>query len=818
MFKNFFTSLIRNLWRNRLFTILNVIGLSVSICVVWIVFRMVSYEYSFDKKIPDAKNIYQVIVKSKDAGTEDESGFAGVALPVYNTLKNDIAGVQMVVPLFYKYQHKAAIVTQPGTPPVQFEDLSNDIQLVSTTAGYFKMLGYRWLAGNDATALDAPDKVVLSDARAKVYFPSLDARQVLGKTIVYDDTLTRQVSGVVAQLNYPNSFSADNNEFIALDKDDLADNGWGGMSSDNLVFIKPEKGVTPGRIMEQLNIVNTKYNKDNFEKYKYQTWYDVLPLSQKHFEPQYGAQTRTADKTILKGLMLVGVFLLLLACINYMNLSTALLPRRAKEIGIRKTLGSSARTLIARFMSETLAVTIMAAMVSFALTAFAVNIFSGFLPDGLLDYVNYGGMLLFLIVLIIVVALLSGLYPSWLSSRVQTVNVLKGAAGNSTGGRRTTLRKGLIVFQFLIAQVFIIGSIVIHQQLNFALHKDLGFDKDGIITIDIPSYIRKDPRYKGKHLILKNELLRQPGIEDVALGNRPMENIMMGNILMYQRDTTEVQSQVNMKFADTDYLKLYDFRLLAGRNFVASDTMNELVINDKAVEAFGFHTPQDAIGKLLTFPDDKTKAYPIVGVVADFHQFGIRSRISPAMITTQSRSLSTINIKLSKDVSEWKNTIKAIENDWKSLYAGVPFQYKFYDETVKKMYAQEERTQTLVSTATAIAILISCLGLFGLATLMAFQRVKEIGIRKVLGASVFGIVRLLSKEFLSLVLLSVVIASPIAWWMMNKWLEDYAYKIDIRWWIFLLAAFIAAVIALLTVSYQAISAARANPIKALRSE
>lgn len=293
---------------------------------------------------------------------------------------------------------------------------------------------------------------------------------------------------------------------------------------------------------------------------------------------------------------------------------------------------------------------------------------------------------------------------------------------------------------------------------------------------------------------------------------------MWGNIMTYYKDTTEIQQQINMKFGDTDYLKLYGFKLLAGRNFVASDKMNEIVINEKAVEAYGFKSPEDAVGKVLSQAGNKARSYPIVGVVSDFHQFGIQSKIDPVLISTNKSQGSTLNIKLPDDASKWNASIKVIEKEWKKIYAGVPFKYSFYDETIKQLYKSEEDTQTLVSAATFIAILISCLGLFGLATLTAYRRTKEVGIRKVLGASVPGIVQLLSKEFLSLVLISVIIASPIAWWMMNEWLKDFAFRIEIKWWLFLIAAIAACVIALLTVSYQAIKAAVANPVESLRRE
>jgi ABC-type antimicrobial peptide transport system permease subunit len=515
--------------------------------------------------------------------------------------------------------------------------------------------------------------------------------------------------------------------------------------------------------------------------------------------------------------MIVGAFLLLLACINYINLSTAQLPKRAKEIGIRKTLGSSSRGLIFRFIGETVIVTSLAALLSFLLTAFAVKVFVDFLPAGLFGYMNYEAMIGFMLTLIIMVSLLSGLYPAWLSSKVNTVNVLKGVTEKVVGRSGFSLRKGLIVFQFLIAQVFIIGSIIIHQQLKYALNTDPGFSKNGIVTVTVPYYIKNDPKYKDRQFILKNELARNSAIAGVSIGNRPMDNSMMANVMSYYKDTTEIQHQINMKFGDTDYLRLYGFHLLAGRNFSASDTMNELVINEKAVEAYGFQSPQDAIGKVLVRPNDKS-TYPIVGVVSDFHQFGIQAKIDPVLISTSKKQSSILNIKLPDEVSKWKESLKVIEQQWKKLYAGVPFNYTFYDDTIKKFYKEEERMQTLVSAATAIAILISCLGLFGLATLTAFRRTKEVGIRKVLGASVAGIVKLLSKEFLSLVLVSVIIATPIAWWLMNKWLQDYAYRVEIKWWIFIIAAVVAAVVALLTVSYQAIKAAVANPVESLRSE
>lgn len=816
MFRIFLTTLARQLWRSRLYTFLNILGLSVCISVAWIIFRMVDYEYSFDKKIPNADRIYQIISKS-ESSDGSSGGFAGVSRPIVNVLKNDIPGAELTVPMFYKHHHHAAVSgNEQIRRNVNGEEV--DRQLVSTSSDYFKMFPHTFLSGDNENALDAPDKVVLTDKAAKEYFPALAVGDVIGKIITYDDSVRRRVSAVVAAYDFPNSFGNDNNEFIALTKEELTDGFWGGMSSNDLVFIQPAPEAAISKIMDQLNKVNLEHNRETYEKYKYKTWYEVISLTEKHFEPQYGAQTRTADRKVLRGLMITSIFLLLLACINYINLSTAQLPLRAKEIGIRKTMGSSKGGLILRFVAETMVVTLVSVLISFGFTAVGVHVFADFLPPGLLYYMNYPGFIVFMLCLILAVSLISGLYPAWLSAKVNTVNVLKGLTGKVAGRNRFSLRKGLIVFQFLIAQVFIIGSIIIYKQIRYALDKNPGFNKERMITVDVPYHITSDPVYKDKILVLKNELSRQTSLSGVAVGNRPMENIMWSNILAYYKDTAEIQNQIYMKFADTDYLELYEFKMLAGRNFMPSDTMNEIVINEKAVEAYRLGSPEEAVGKILVNPGRKSKAYPIVGVVADFHQFGVQSAISPMLITTRKIPGSTLSVKLPEQVSQWSSAIRTVEKEWQKVYAGVPIKYAFYDDTIRKFYESEQRTQKLVTAATSIAILISCLGLFGLATLTAFNRTKEIGVRKVLGASVFNITRLLSMEFLSLVLVSVLIASPIAWWMMNKWLQDFVFRIEIKWWMFVAAAFAAALIALFTVSYQAIKAAVANPVKALRSE
>lgn len=810
MLKNYIKTTLRHLWRQRLFTVLNVLGLAIGISASWIIYRMVDYEFSFDKNHPDSEQIFQIVSRASSSdGTE--GGFAGISKGLLSPLLNDISGLKAVVPMYYRYSEIASI-NQGQEKPLNFD---NPEKQVGTLSSYFEMIPYKWLAGDSKTALDAPNKVVLTRSRAQQYFPDMPVQSALGKTIIYNDTLSVVVSGIVADLDYPSSFDAQ--EFFAISSQDLISDDWDEKNSANLLYIKLAKGGTPNAVLKQLNTINESYNKKNFEKYNYRTWYDALPLADKHFAVEYGSNTRTANKKVLYGLIGIAVFLIALACINYINLSTAQIPQRAKEIGIRKTLGSTPAMLINRFLGETLTITLLAILLSFLFSFFAFRLFSDFIPEGMQDFVNYKGMIVFGILLIAIVTVLSGIYPAWLITRVQTVNVLKGQAEKTMGGIRFNLRKSLIVFQFVVAQIFIISAVIIGQQLRYSLNKDFGFNHEAVLTIDVPFKIHINEEFKGRLSVLKQELEKHPEITAIALGELPMSDNMMATILTYQSDTGRIQQQVMFKNIDTDYIDLYNIPLLAGRNLQESDTTREYIINEVALKAFGFPTPESAIGKQLTNYNDKN--LPITGVVRDFHEFSLKSGIEPAAFISEKNNFRTLNIKLpASQPDQWEKAIQIIETEWKGVYPGVPFEYKFYDETIASLYQQERNTSKLVGAATGVTIFISCLGLFGLATLTAFQRTKEIGIRKVLGATVAGIVKTLSKDFVKLVFIAIVIASPIAWWAMDKWLQDFAYRVDIQWWMFAIAGVLAILIALFTVSSQALKAALVNPVDSLRDE
>jgi putative ABC transport system permease protein len=570
--------------------------------------------------------------------------------------------------------------------------------------------------------------------------------------------------------------------------------------------------------LKQINAISIQNGAENMKKYHFKRWHKFLPLADLHFSTEYGENMRKANRNVLYGLIGIAVFLLLLACINYINLTTAQVPQRAKEIGIRKTLGSSRWHLIRQFLGETLVITALAVLLSYGLSQWTLLAFQELIPEGMAEHTDYWKIAAFLLVLLIGVTVFSGLYPGWLVTRVQAVSMMRGQVTTQVGKGGLTMRKGLIVFQFVVAQLFIVGTMLVGRQLHYLLNKDLGFNREAVLLVDIPWKFRDSPVYKNRQFTMQQELVKQPGIASVALGNPPMNNSFSSNSFQYKpRKGAVIEKSMNMKFVDTTLLALYKIPLLAGRNLSASDTTREYVLNETALHEFGFQLPQEAIGKYIQKLDGSP--IPIVGVVKDFHIGSFYQKIEPVLLMSEKGSLNTFNIKLnSSNPEQWQAAIKQIEKVWKEFYPTEPFESKFYDSTLEDIYASERNMSRIINLATAVAVVISCLGLFGLSTLIAYQRIKEVGVRKVLGATVVSIIGLLTRDFLKLVLVAILIASPIAYYFTDKWLQDFAYKVDIEWWVFAAGAVLAVAIAFVTVSFQSIKAALTNPVKSLRSE
>jgi ABC-type antimicrobial peptide transport system permease subunit len=505
-----------------------------------------------------------------------------------------------------------------------------------------------------------------------------------------------------------------------------------------------------------------------------------------------------------------------LGSINFINLTTAQASQRAKEIGVRKTMGSSSRQLMMQFMSETLFITTISMVISILITPLLLKVFADFIPKDLhFNLIEQPSILVFLIGLTLVVTILAGFYPALVLSKFKPVLVLKNQAhGSGSGSRRAWLRKGLTVSQFLIAQVFCMATLITVKQINYVLNKDMGFKKDAIISVYTPFIFSRNAKPDHKRYLLRDEITKIPGIDIVSLGGDPPSASGWSTQNMeYLDGKKEIRTDVRQKSGDTNYLKLFHIPILAGRNVSLSDTSNEYLVNETYMHLLGFQKPSDILNKQIN-------KIPIVGVMADFNQESLHAPIKPLAFSSNLTYSFTLQVGLKPQQKggSWKSSIASIEKLFKQMYPEEDFQYDFVDETIAKFYKTEQDISSLLKWSTGLAIFISCMGLLGLVMYTTSLRIKEIGIRKVLGATVTQIVSILSKDFIRLVIIASLIAVPLSWWAMNQWLENFAYKTTISWWVFVLSTLFMILIALITLGIQTIRAASANPVESLRSE
>jgi ABC-type antimicrobial peptide transport system permease subunit len=821
MLKNYLKTALRSFWAHKLFTIINVVGLSIGISAAVVIYLIVHFDFTFDKFHTDGDRIYRIVTNYTTAG---EPGYnSGVPTPLGSIVKKEVPGIAIAAPFFTMYETKVIIGADVNLPKVQ----KNDGSIICADERYFDLFKYKWLLGSPTKSLNAPYQVVLTTNQGKKYFPNLTYDQMMGRQVIYDDSIKTIVTGIVQPLPDRTDFVF--HDFISyktgLASKQLKDNfqlAWNNVNSQSQLFVKLDNNTDPIATNKALTALLLKNDpqktpvKGNSE--------DLMleKLSDLHFDNKYYNfdNVRSASKPTLYGLLIVAGFLLLLGCINFINLTTAQAAQRAKEIGIRKTLGSSRGQLIFQFLSETFLITLLAVVLSVCLTPLILKLFSDFTPPGLTFHLlQQPDLIIFLVLLTVVVGLLSGLYPAMILSGYKPVGVLKNQSQSSAGNSRNAwLRKSLTVTQFVIAQFFIMATILVSKQIYYALHKDLGFKKDAIVNLTTP--------YKqmltNKQQLFLDQIRALPQIETMSIGGPPPSSGGYNTtIVLYKDGKKEIKTELQQKYADESYLKVYHIKLLAGRNLRVLDSMHALLINYTYAKVLGFNDPADAIGKrVLHFGTQKE----IVGVVADFYQRSLHSAIKPLAILhpgVKKFYSRTFHIALKPQTpggNEWRTAIAGMEKAWKNVYPDDDFEYHFFNESIAKFYENEQRTSTLLTWATGLSILISCLGMLGLAIYTTGQRTKEIGVRRVLGASVAQIVTLLSTELLLLIAFAFVIVTPLAYWAMHKWMENFADRTAISWWIFALGGSVMVLVTLFTLSFQTIKAAVANPVKSLRSE
>jgi len=586
---------------------------------------------------------------------------------------------------------------------------------------------------------------------------------------------------------------------------------WGGVLGENYCFVVLPAGANVRAYEGQFDAFIQGHNPG---AYKAGLRTLLQPLTAMHYDTRLDIFTgRHFSQQLINTISLIGLFLLLIACVNFINLATAQAVSRSKEVGIRKVLGSSRKQLVLQFMSETSIITLCAILLALAVSWLALPFLDRLLEIQLnTRFILEPVVLVFLGLLWLAVTVLSGFYPAMVLSGFNPVPALKNKFNKiSSGG--ISLRRALVVMQFCIAQLLIIGILVMISQLNYSKNKSLGFDKTAVITIPVPG----DSLSKAKMTALRNDLQQQPGIKVISYSSfSPIDENGWGSTIHFDHSPRETDFGVELKWADADNFKLYQYTFLAGKPYAASDTIQGYVVNETLVKKLGLASPQEAIGKTIGLWNNRHFTAPIVGVVRDYNVKSIKDAVPPVLMASQKGFYGTLNIKIGQ--TNLKETLGGIESKYNAAFPDALYEYHFIDEQVARFYKTDTQLSQLYQVFAGIAIFISCLGLFGLVSFMAVQRTKEVGIRKTLGASVSHIVYLFSKEFTLLVLVAFAISAPIGWYLMNKWLEGYAFRIKLGPGIFLSAILLSVVIAWLTVGYKALKAALANPVRSLRSE
>ena len=826
MLKNYLKIALRSLLRNKVYSFINILGLAIGVSACLVIFLLVSFELSFDNFHPDRERIYRITSGFKNP---DGSAYynAGLSAPMPSVIRQELTGIESLS-AFFNWSAKVTIPNHKNdtkNPPKTWKsDNFQDSPIIICEPQYFQIFQYKWLQGNPENALRTPNEVVLTEEKAEKYFGKIPLEQVMGKQLYYNDSLVVTVTGIVKSLPKNSDFKF--GDFISFKsitgknrRGEFGLDQWTNTNGDSQTLVKLTKGTSEANINKQLIKFLSKHL-DKKDEWSVGRSLSLQSLNNIHFNAEYGDSfSRQVHLPTLYALMGIAIFLLLIAAINFINLSTAQSIVRVKEIGVRKVLGSSRRSLIFQFLSETFVITSVAVLLSVLFVEPLLWAFSDFIPKTLTFNVLDPQVLGFLVLITVITSLLSGIYPAWIISSYTPVASLKNQVINGQS-RTVFLRKALIIFQFTASQVFILGTIIVASQSKFMLNKDMGFKKDAIV------YFQTDWKdtESNKKQVLINKLRQFSEIETVCLGDPPAREGYSMTALKFFDGKKEITTSVHQKSVDESYVQMYGLKIIAGRNLSHSDTLKEFLINEAYTKELGFKKPEQAIGKFINYYslDGKPMKFPIIGVLANFHFQSMHSNIKP-LYMSMNKYANNINVKIrSKGISP-KN-IEGILSKMKKVYNQVypdndqVFSPVFFDETFTNFYKKEQKFAQILNTATGIAIFISCMGLFGLVAFTTQRRTKEIGIRKVLGASVTQIVNLLSKDFLKLVILGIVIASPIAYWAMNKWLQDFAYRVEISWWIFVLAGIVAITIALLTVSYQSIRAALTNPVKSLRTE
>ena len=793
MFKNYFKIAFRNLWRHKIFSLINIMGLAVGMAACFLIFLYVSFELSYDSFHNKADRIYRIVADIKtptEVLNADRPAWA-----VAPNAKDEFPEIES----FVRVADDQVLIKKANQ-----SFLEENAAWVDSS--FFHVFDFKLLKGNPQTALKNQFSIVLSELAAKKYFGNEDP---MGQTLlVSDDAYPAKITGVMKDMPENSQIKVD--MLLSMTTrtqklDSAADKRWGSYWPRAFLLLKP--GTNASALQSKLPAF---LEKRNGTEMKQSRMYPTLFLEP--IKDVYLYSTRSGQKkgniTNVYVFSIVAIFILVIACINFINLTTARSAERAKEVGIRKVVGAAKAQLTKQFIGESVILCIIAFILAVLLSWLVLPLFNQLSGKIISHSIFENSRYLFILFLAAIgIGLLAGIYPALVLSSFKPVIVLKGKFARGTRG--ILLRKGLVVSQFTISIGLIIATIIVYNQMHYMRNKDLGFSKDQIMVMDTNGD-------KGRNAF-KQALTGMPAINSVAMSSSVPGGQNPGAYSEIENLKGDLQvANLDLYFVDFDYINQFKIKMAAGRSFsrdFGTDTTQAMILNEAAIKMFGYSSPQQAIGKRFKQWGREGK---IIGVMKDFHFRSLQQPIKPLSMRIEPDGNSLVSVNVSP--KNLPATIASIERTWKQLIPNRPFNYYFLDEFFDRQYRSEERFGKLFLDFAVLAIFISCLGLLGLASYSTIQRTKEIGIRKVLGASTSNIVNLLSIDFLKLVAISSLIAFPIAWFAMNKWLQDFAYRTGISWWIFLLAGIVATLIALFTISFQAIKAAVTNPVKSLRTE
>ena len=808
MFRNYFKTAIRNLWKSKGFSAINIIGLAIGLSTCLLIILYVFDELSFDKFNTKAKRIYVVTNEIRFGGNFFK--FAATPGVLGSTLVRELPNVEQ----FVKLRWHGSFLIKKGNSNLR------ESRICFADSTLFDVFTFPMISGNPKTALTLPHSLVITESMARKYFNRVD---VAGQTLVIDDTLNYKVTGVIKDIPEASHFHFD--FFVPMLEDERSRDESGWLSENYNTYLLVREGTDTKKLVRQIDEITYQHigpilqsvlhtGLDEFKSSGNYVKNGLVPLLDIHLHPERtGELFESGSIYYVYIFSAIALFILLIACVNFMNLSTARSANRAREVGIRKVLGSLRKNLISQFLVESLIFGFIALILALICTFLLMHWFNQLSGKHLtIGLVFQPVMLTTIIALIIVVGFLAGSYPAFFLSAFQPIEVLKGKLAK--GFKTSWLRNTLVIFQFVVSITLIISTIIIYNQLTYIRSKDLGFNRNGILIIPNTGFL------DAKSESFKDDIQKISGVESVTMTGFLPVGYYRGSDAFFMSPTLEQKTALSSQawVVDDKYLSTFNMQIVSGRNFnkeLATDS-SSVIINEAAANYIGV---KEILNKKLYRIDDiatrKLKVYTIVGVVKNFNFSSLRERVTPVVLG-YGKETGSVAIRLkNSDASGIINQVKAV---WENFLPGQPFSYSFMDDDFNKIYSTEQQTGKIFITFAIIAILVACLGLFGLATYAAEQRRKEIGIRKVLGASTGNITQMLSREFIKLVSISALVAFPIAWYAMHKWLEEFAYRVNISWYVFLISALIALSIALFTVSYQAIKAAIANPVKALRSE